>query len=73
MALTINQEKQIRKSRLAHEAPIVETVTLLRALARKVGEYRRAQKLPPATKGAHDLRVTLLAEIDVLLAKLGVE
>jgi hypothetical protein len=75
MALTINQEKRIRKDREARGAvaTFASDVDLHFELARKVAEYRRAQKIPPETKGGRELRVTLLAEIDVLLAKLGVE
>ena len=74
MALTINQEKQIRKARIPEVRLPVPSADLVyyADLARKVAAYRRAQKLP-TSKEATEVRITLLAEIDVLLAKLGVE
>lgn len=67
MSLTINQEKQIRRQRI--EAPDVRRA--YHTLAGKVASYRRAQKLTQS-KEASDLRKALLAEIDELLAKLGI-
>ena len=74
MALTINQEKTIRKAREARGAVanFATDVDLYFALARKVAAYRRAQKLT-SSKEATEVRITLLAEIDVLLAKLGID
>ena len=68
MSLTINQEKQIRGQR-ATASGSIETYRLL---ARKVALYRRAQKLPPATKDRADLIRSIAEEIDALLAKLGI-
>lgn len=65
MALTINQEKQIRSGRLDPRPALLE------ALAKKVGLYRRAQKLPGGEQ-AVALRKSLLIEIDELLGILGV-
>jgi len=68
MALTVNQEKQIRAARnsvvkdLAAPAP-THRVLLLEELASKVKLYRRAQKLPSSNE-ASDLRKSLLVEID---------
>lgn len=69
MSLTINQEKQIRGSR---RIPVPEgpDLPLYHELAKKVALYRRAQKINTAEGST--VRKELLAEIDVLLQKLGV-
>ncbi len=68
-ALTINQEKQIRKLRNPPERafPILDNY---RELAKQISLYRRAQRLQ--TKEAAELRKDLLVEIDACLEKLGV-
>jgi alanine racemase len=71
-ALTINQEKQLRRLKLEssrHDLRTRDTLLTHQQLAKAVAHYRRAQKLTTAEAG--ELRKEFLLEIDTCLERLG--
>jgi hypothetical protein len=72
-ALTINQEKYLRRMRSEHptlRAHEMSRLSIHEKLAHAVAQYRRAQRLT-ANKEAADLRKEFLDVIDDCLLRLG--